>query len=69
MNVLFYSPHCGFCVEAVRRVQAIKKQRPELPLVMVSIDSLEAKASMPAFVDRVPLLYSSARQVFVEGKI
>ena len=72
MNVLFYSPSCRFCSEAVRRASAIQQQQQQQAqgsdkLVLVSVDGI--KTNLPPFVDRVPLLYTSDRQVLLEDKL
>jgi hypothetical protein len=81
MNVLFYSPSCRFCSEAVRRAVAVQQQqqqqqqmqqqgapRPQ-KLVMVSVDSAAAKGQLPPFVDRVPLLFTADRRVLLEDRL
>jgi len=77
MNVLFYSPSCRFCNEAVRRALAVQEQQQNRQaqggasdkLVLVSVDNVAHKARLPPFVDRVPLIFTSDRQVLIEGQL
>ncbi len=79
MNVLFYSPSCRFCSEAVRRASAVKQQqlrqrthtqRPHAEeLVLVSVDNAAHRQSLPPFVDRVPLLFTADRRILLEDRL
>ena len=71
MNVLFYSPSCRFCSEAVRRASAVKqRQRPHAEeLVLVSVDNAAHRQSLPSFVDRVPLLFTADRRILLEDRL
>ena len=71
MNVLFHSTSCQFCSDAVRRAIAVQQQQPpsSATVVLLSVDDPSNKAQLPAYVDRVPMLFTSDRRVLVGSAI